>query len=522
METMTEQQQMDDDDDWALGWTLWTAHRAIAGIANVPSDHSDKKLVNWVQRQKVDYERFTQGKSTFLSSDGFRMLSRMGFTWEIPNARVAQAAGNCDDFFPSQEEPVQADDMNPKPSKACAVSDEEDWDSHFQELIEYHEKHGTVNIVPHRTDLGKWVKRLVGYFEDYIHGKPSPLTSERVKLLDALKFSFMDSMRKQAAHRKLRSDPRPEGNSNENVQINYKDDERKPPARNNTGGKATDTGEQRANQTVLKHKREESIIVVSNKKPRRPAIPLNRTPTEHAMNKNDITDNVDTAHSRPRRSTRSVLTPVVNHGNSNGEAEPSRDLATTLSDKDKKAHPTRRARTNVISEKTKSSRQKVKHKAIIDDETSRCAESSDEDATDALAAGQLLSTNTERKDLSDVIQVRGVVIMTEQEYERLLVPNEPQVSSKNCSQIQADRNKSWHLKFCSLVEFKRLNGHVCVAKVTPKLDPALRVGNQKMWIKAVFFEELISSYSFLYSLFQCGFTRFVSRSVNIVLVLRMR
>ena len=137
----------------------------------------------------------------------------------------------------------------------------------------------------------------------------------------------------------------------------------------------------------------------------------------------------------------------------------------------------------MLGEKTTSSRQKSKPEVVRDDDTACCEEKSDDDATDAstsvVAEGHLSSMGTERKDISGVIQVRGVVIMTEQEYKRLLLPNEPQVPLKNCSQIQADRNKSWHLKFCNLVEFKRLNGHVCVAKVTPKLDPALRVCVEK-------------------------------------------
>lgn len=483
METMTEQQQMDDDDDWAQGWTLWTAHRAIAGMANVPSDHSDKKLVSWVQRQKEDYKRFTQGESTFLSSDGFRMLSRMGFTWDVPNACVAQPPENSEDFFSAEEESVEAKDMDPKPSVAFAVSDEEDWNSHFQELIDYHEKHGTVNIVPHRSALGKWVKKLREYFEDYILGKPSPLTSERVKLLEALKFSFMDSRRKQTVWRKSRTDLRPEGNISENVQTGHKDEERKPPARSITRGKSITTGEQRVNKIVLKHKLEETTIVASSKRPRGTAIPLERKPTKQAMNQNCISDNVNTAHSYPRRSTRSVFTPVASHENSNGEAELCRDLTTVSSAKDKNSDPTRAARTNVLGEKTTSSRQKSKPEVVRDDDTACCEETSDDDATDAstsvVAEGHLSSMGTERKDISGVIQVRGVVIMTEQEYELLLLPNEPQVPLKNCSQIQADRNKSWHLKFCNLVEFKRLNGHVCVAKVTPKLDPALRVCVEK-------------------------------------------
>ena len=74
-----------EDEEWAHGWTLWTAYRAALednAPVDVPKDHPDQKLVEWVQRQQDDYKAWKLGDNSFLSTDGFQMLSRMGFKWD--------------------------------------------------------------------------------------------------------------------------------------------------------------------------------------------------------------------------------------------------------------------------------------------------------------------------------------------------------------------------------------------------------------------------------------------------------
>ena len=83
-------EQREKDDDWAMGWTLWAAFRAQRGSGDVPESHPDHQLVTWVHMQRNDYRRWKQGESTFLSKDGFQMLTRMGFNWDGPTTRVPQ------------------------------------------------------------------------------------------------------------------------------------------------------------------------------------------------------------------------------------------------------------------------------------------------------------------------------------------------------------------------------------------------------------------------------------------------
>ena len=98
--------------------------------------------------------------------------------------------------------------------------------------------------------------------------------------------------------------------------------------------------------------------------------------------------------------------------------------------------------------------------------------------------------NVEITDDSVEITVGGLVVMTVREYQRLLIPNEPQDPSKNCSKMQAERNRAWHNRFCALVEYKRIHGHICVPKAIPLNKPSLKVCDNGTMKSYIFLVEL--------------------------------
>ena len=442
-----DKQQMDDD-DWALGWTLWTAYRAMTGSAIVPTDYHDVKLVRWVQHQKEDYAKFTKGESTFLSNDGFNMLSRMGFTWDIP-AEASQDDELDDDdeiISTNRDEPAdEEEDLDSKPKAVNKSFADEDWESHFQQLLDYNEKKGSINMVPRRSVLGKWLANLPGHFEDYMNEKPSPLTKERVEMLEDLGFHFLDTTKKS----RMKETRTSMANAivHDVVTNDKKVDDSKPAAKikRMTGGRA---GIEEGSKEKTSTKRRASVPAktASSKKAR---MSLVFAPDERSAKKNNA---IGMSDGPLRRSTRATQTPVK---------------ADTITSEASSARPARLSRA-------------VRMESGSYNEDDYGMDGLRSAVEYAIEPEQKSISKGNPKDDSKMINVRGVDIMTQGEYMRLLEPFEPMEASRSVSKMNAERNRMWHQKFCSLVEFKRLKGHTCVPKSTPLLDPQLKVGSNAM------------------------------------------
>lgn len=471
-----EKQQMDDD-DWALGWTLWTGYRAMTGSACVPTDYHDAKLVRWVQHQKEDYAKFTKGESTFLSNDGFNMLSRMGFTWDVPAEASKDDQRDGDEIIstnsdePADEEAPEEEDLDQKPKAVNKPSADEgfDWESHFQQLLDYNEKNGSVKMVPHRSSLGKWVATLRGHFEDYVRENPSPLTKERVEMLEALGFHFLDTTKKSCTNEKSTSktNATPPAVSTKDKKV----DDSNPAAKIKIGtrGRAEieEAGEEK---TSMKRKAPDPARTASRKKARK------SPPDERSAKKNN---GIEMSEGPLRRSTRATLTPI--------KPDTITSEATTVA-----AHCEDKSRSkHALSAKAPSARPARPSRAVKMESGSYFENDYGMHGLRGAVADAMeqepksKSKRNLKNDDSAMINVRGVDVMTEGEYKRLLKPFEPMEESRTVSKSQADRNRVWHQKFCSLVEFKRLKGHTCVPKSTPILESHLKVCSNAMLLSSV-------------------------------------
>lgn len=71
--------------------------------------------------------------------------------------------------------------------------DSDKWHSRYNELLEYREQHGHCNVPYHYKEkpfLNSWVKRQRYQFKCLRQGKTSHLTNERIRLLEAINFSW--------------------------------------------------------------------------------------------------------------------------------------------------------------------------------------------------------------------------------------------------------------------------------------------------------------------------------------------
>jgi len=523
-EAKPDEREQIDDDDWALGWTLWTAHRARTGSANVPPDHPDTKLVRWAERQKLDYANFNRGESSFLSNGGFSMLSRMGFTWDL---KEEDNDRNGDEFTSADNDKTSAKEKSVQTKKESATAwFDEGWETHLQKLLEYNQKHGNVNEIPPRSQLGKWIVALRGHYKEYMNGNSSLLNPERVEMLEGLGFNFIDWETHNLA---------PLAQETNGARKNHEptnSDERKPPSRISLH--SYNVCEKGETVEPKKRKAPEPQNTENTKKAKGSQSHGKRVPPPRTQNDSTTTNDVELPQDGRRRSLRrSILTSDVSKrsasdsndsvtksevkASQNGQRRSMRRSISTATPneveafQDVRRHSPRRsistagiskrsalgttpskalatasatkgsARRRAASDSNKPSRQtksnpirSMKQNSLSYAGSLSAKVGYGEDLEVAVADALEGKHNVEITDDSVEITVGGLVVMTVREYQRLLIPNEPQDPSKNCSKMQAERNRAWHNRFCALVEYKRIHGHICVPKAIPLNKPSLK------------------------------------------------
>ncbi|GFH61794.1 hypothetical protein CTEN210_18270 [Chaetoceros tenuissimus] len=136
---------------WSDKFEQLKLYKSKHGDYNVSYTY-DKKLANWVQRQRSQY------KHSKLSDDHIEMLNDIKFNWMVP---------------------IQQKDIT--------------WYDKFEELRHYKSKHGDYNV-PSRykeNQLGSWVHR------QRYHYKLSKLSEERINMLNDIGFNWTAPTKEQ-------------------------------------------------------------------------------------------------------------------------------------------------------------------------------------------------------------------------------------------------------------------------------------------------------------------------------------
>jgi hypothetical protein len=128
--------------------------KAVHGHCLVPHTYNEQ-LACWVKRQRRQYKLFKDGDArASISRERIDILNKEGFVWD---------------------------------------SHEVVWSERFEEILKYKEQYGDCNVPcnfkenPH---LGSWVKCQRRQYRDFIRGKRSSMTLDRIKKLESINFMW--------------------------------------------------------------------------------------------------------------------------------------------------------------------------------------------------------------------------------------------------------------------------------------------------------------------------------------------
>ena len=132
---------------------LLVEYEAEHGNCLVPQHYPDNKaLGKWVGNQRTQYRLRREGKHSFLTEERIKLLEDLGFEWS---------------------------------------PQDNSWNDLHRLLVEYEAEHGNCLVPQHYPDnkaLGKWVDKQRTQYRLRREGKQTPLTEDRIKLLDEVGF----------------------------------------------------------------------------------------------------------------------------------------------------------------------------------------------------------------------------------------------------------------------------------------------------------------------------------------------
>mmetsp|Transcript_16950 Transcript_16950/g.37006 ORF Transcript_16950/g.37006 Transcript_16950/m.37006 type:complete len:330 (-) Transcript_16950:181-1170(-) len=126
-----------------------------AGSCLVPQKHKENPSLGlWVKKQRAQYKLYMDNKPSSITKERIELLEQIGFEWNaVP----------------------------------------EDWQARFEELKDFKEHHGDClvpQLFPLNPPLGIWVNHQRTQYKLVRENKPSYLTPERIRLLEALGFEW--------------------------------------------------------------------------------------------------------------------------------------------------------------------------------------------------------------------------------------------------------------------------------------------------------------------------------------------
>jgi hypothetical protein len=172
------QSQKEENEIWMNHYNELCEYRTKTGHLTVYRKSAQRGLGEWCHNQREQYKADMRGESTSLTKERIQLLEELGFIW-----------GNK----------INGDgSLNPNPNRIPRPEknhqkQNEVWSNHLQELREYQTQHGLTRV-PYMVsgNLGKWIRKLRWYNRlNEEHGKSTPLTAERKKLLDEMGFNWV-------------------------------------------------------------------------------------------------------------------------------------------------------------------------------------------------------------------------------------------------------------------------------------------------------------------------------------------
>ena len=145
---------------WSERYEELQGYKRMHGTCIIRSnDEEHRELYVWCCNQRQQYRQLMENGSSSLTSERVELLKSIGF---LEQGSVQQST----------------------------------WNKRLVELIEYKKEHGHTNVPRHYSanlKLGRWVDTQRTSYRLLKLGKPSPLTQERVEMLNALGFEWNPS-----------------------------------------------------------------------------------------------------------------------------------------------------------------------------------------------------------------------------------------------------------------------------------------------------------------------------------------
>jgi Helicase associated domain len=147
-------------------------------------DEDDLKFRLWAHTLRLQYQRFTAGKSTKLDKERIRILDEIGFDWQIPESSSEQVG---DDADPDSNVVVVAK----------LSSEEYQFRNRIEQLRKVKEVCGNCNekkhilsVYPNGEAIYNWIKQQRRQYKYKMAGKHSTLTDERQEMLGTIDFDY--------------------------------------------------------------------------------------------------------------------------------------------------------------------------------------------------------------------------------------------------------------------------------------------------------------------------------------------
>jgi len=152
---------------WEDRFKKLEAYKEEFGNVDVPQAYTDKKLAQWVTKQREQHKLRMQGKSSSLTDERMARLAALGFHF-----------------------------------RAYAAL----WEERLEELKKYRDEKGHTYVKSsENTQLYIWVARQRQTFRDFLEGQKSPMDHDRIRKLEELDFDWKyDGGTKRRSEKKLK------------------------------------------------------------------------------------------------------------------------------------------------------------------------------------------------------------------------------------------------------------------------------------------------------------------------------
>ena len=152
--------------DWGIFMMEWKGafeklvhFKELHGHCRVPQNYAvdDVNLVSWVTTQRSNYWKYLGGKHSPMTQELIDQLNSIGFEWKL-HTRIG-------------------------------------WEVYFEKLVQFKESHGHCQVpsnytVDNDVNLGNWVNNQRTQYKNFLAGKYSPMTQERIDALETLGFDW--------------------------------------------------------------------------------------------------------------------------------------------------------------------------------------------------------------------------------------------------------------------------------------------------------------------------------------------